>query len=84
MKEEDYITQSFGLDGVRIDIAQTHCGMNPKQLSEPHGGVMTTNAFTRWYRINDGEWKGGMGIKLDEYGADILNAWIKLKKNEKK
>jgi hypothetical protein len=77
MKEEDYINQAFDLDGVKVELAQTHCGMNPKELSEPHEGIQTIHAFTRWYRVNGGEWKGGIGIKLDEYGADILNAWIK-------
>jgi hypothetical protein len=75
-KEEDYIHYSFLVDGIEVDLAQTHCGMNPTQLCDPKSaGMMTTHAFSSWYRVDGGPWK--KRHRLDEYAADILAAWKK-------
>ena len=59
-------TESFEIQGVKVEFAQTSSSANPDQEGNPNFEGMVLCAFHNWYRINGGEWRGSLNINMEQ------------------
>ncbi len=66
--------ESFDIQGIKVEFAQTSSSANPDQSADPDFAGIVQCAFHRWYRINGGEWRGGMDINMKQLLYELSEA----------